>query len=139
VAGVDAVLAAAGLTIDAVMARRGRSRPSVPRPIALSGKIWERLGVADVLVDLLKDLVFEFAVECAVVVAFGSRLEAWMKDCDIPGAAGFDLHHFWRAMARLGERMEEKNEKTLAPLASSMRSRRGCSTSGAIPLPIFPP
>jgi hypothetical protein len=106
-------------------------------PIALSGKICERL-----LVDLLKDLVFEFAVECAVVVAtpgFGSRLGAWMKDCDIPGAAGFDLHHFCRARAWLGERMEEKNEKTLAPLASSMRSRRGCSTSGAIPLPIFPP
>ena len=48
----------------------------------LFGRIWERLGVADVLADLLKARAFEFAVERAVFVAallgclsgIGSRL-----------------------------------------------------------------
>jgi hypothetical protein len=35
----------------------------------LFGKIWERLGIADVLGDLLRDRAFEFAVERAVFVA----------------------------------------------------------------------
>ena len=89
----------------------------------LFGKIWERLGVADVLGDLLKDRAFEFAVERAVFVATPHRIfvsgsdrcGSWMEDYDIPGAAGLDLHHFYRAMAWLGEEMEEKSEDALAP------------------------
>ncbi len=38
-----------------------------------------------------------------------------MQDYDIAGAAGLDLHHFYRAMAWLGEEMEEKAEGALAP------------------------
>ena len=38
-----------------------------------------------------------------------------MEDYDIPGAEGLDLHHFYRAMAWLGEEMEEKSEDALAP------------------------
>jgi hypothetical protein len=85
----------------------------------LFGKIWERLGVADVLGDLLKDRAFEFAVERAVFVATLHRIfvsgsdrdcGSWMEDYDIPGAEGLDLHHFHRAMAWLGEEMEEKSE-----------------------------
>jgi hypothetical protein len=90
----------------------------------LFGKIWERLGVADVLGDLLKDRAFEFAVERAVFVAtlhriFVSGLDrdcaTWMEDYDIPGVQGLDLHHFYRTMAWLGEEMEEKSEGALAP------------------------
>ena len=40
---------------------------------------------------------------------------SWMEDYDIPGAEGLDLHHFYRAMAWLGEEMEEKSEDALAP------------------------
>ena len=90
----------------------------------LFGRIWERLGVADVLADLLKDRAFEFPVERAVFVAALHRLfvsgsdrdcSSWMEDYDIPGAEGLDLHHFYRAMAWLGEEMEEKPEGALAP------------------------
>jgi transposase len=90
----------------------------------LFGKIWERLGVADVLGDLLKDRAFEFAVERAVFVATLHRIfvsgsdrdcGSWMEDYDIPGTEGLDLHHFYRAMAWLGEEMEEKSEDALAP------------------------
>ena len=38
-----------------------------------------------------------------------------MEDYDIPGAEGLDLHHFYRAMAWLGEEVEEKPERALAP------------------------
>ena len=38
-----------------------------------------------------------------------------MEDYDIPDTEGLDLHHFYRAMAWLGEEMEEKSEDALAP------------------------
>jgi hypothetical protein len=90
----------------------------------LFGEIWERLGIAAVLDDLLKDRGFEFPVERAVFVAALHRLfasgsdrdgSAWMKDYDIPGAEGLDLHHFYRAMSWLGEEVEEKPAGALAP------------------------
>jgi hypothetical protein len=90
----------------------------------LFGRIWDRLEIGAVLDDLLKDRAFEFPVERAVFVAALHRLivsgsdrdcSAWMEDDDIPGAEGLDLHHFYRAMAWLGEEVEEKPEKTLAP------------------------
>ena len=90
----------------------------------LFGRIWERLGIADVLGDLLKHRAFEFAVERAVFVGTLHRLfvsgsdrdcSSWMEDYNIPGVDGLDLHHFYRAMAWLGEEMEEKPEGALAP------------------------
>jgi len=90
----------------------------------LFSKIWERLGIADVLGDLLQDRAFEFAVERAVFVATLHRIfvsgsdrdcSSWMEDYDIAGSDGLDLHHFYRAMAWLGEEMEEKSEDALAP------------------------
>src|ERR1035437_10080946 len=90
----------------------------------LFGRIWERLGIADVLGELLKHRAFEFAVERAVFVGTLHRLfvsgsdrdcSSWMEDYDIPGVDGLDLHHFYRAMAWLGEEMGEKAEGALAP------------------------
>ena len=90
----------------------------------LFGRIWERLGVADVLIGLLKERAFEFPVERAVFVAALHRLfvsgsdrdcASWIKDYEIPGAEGLDLHHFYRAMAWLGEELEEKPDGALAP------------------------
>ena len=90
----------------------------------LFGKIWERLGIADVLGDLLRERAFEFAVERAVFVATLHRIfvsgsdrdcSSWMEDYDIAGSDGLELHHFYRAMAWLGEEMEEKSEDALAP------------------------
>ena len=90
----------------------------------LFGRIWERLGIGAVLDDLLKDRAFEFPVERAVFVAALHRLfvsgsdrdcSAWMEDYDIPAAEGLDLHHFYRAMAWLGEEMEERPAGAPAP------------------------
>ena len=90
----------------------------------LFGRIWDRLGIAAVLDELLKPRAFEFAVERAVFVATLHRLfvsgsdrdcSSWMEDYDIPGIEGLDLHHLYRAMAWLGEELEEKPEGALAP------------------------
>ena len=74
----------------------------------------DRLGIAAVLDELLKHRAFEFAVERAVFVATLHRLfvsgsdrdcSSWIEEPDIPGIEGLDLHHFYRAMAWLGEEL----------------------------------
>src|SRR5215470_192125 len=73
----------------------------------LFGRLWERLGIAEVLGQLLTDRGFEFAVERAVFASVLHRLfvsgsdgscEKWMTDYRIAGIDGLQLHHFyWRA------------------------------------------
>src|SRR5262245_62062404 len=83
----------------------------------LFGRLWQELGIEDVLSDLLKERSFEFAVERAIFTATLHRLfvsgsdrdcASWMADYDIPGNEGLALHHFYRAMAWVGEELEEK-------------------------------
>lgn len=90
----------------------------------LFGRLWERLGIADVLADLLRGRGFDFAVERAVFVAVLHRLfvpgsdracEKWMADYAIPGSDGLQLHHFYRAMAWLGEETAPIADGALAP------------------------
>jgi Transposase DDE domain len=90
----------------------------------LFGRLWVRLGIADVLADLLRGRGFDFAVERAVFVAVLHRLfvsgsdracEKWMADYAIPGSDGLQLHHFYRAMAWLGEENGPPADDALAP------------------------
>jgi Transposase DDE domain len=90
----------------------------------LFGRIWERLGIGNVLGELLRDRAFEFAVERAVFVGTLHRLfvsgsdrdcAVWMEDYEITGVEDLELHHFYRAMAWLGEELEEVAQGALAP------------------------
>lgn len=90
----------------------------------LFGRLWDRLAIPEVLADLLDGRGFGFDVERAVFVAVLHRLfvsgsdrscETWMADYAIPGAAELQLHHFYRAMAWLGEESEPAAEGALAP------------------------
>jgi transposase len=90
----------------------------------LFGRLWERLGIAEVLNDLLQDRGFEFAVERAVFASVLHRLfvsgsdrrcEKWMTDYRIAGIDGLQLHHFYRAMAWLGEEIAPAATGSLAP------------------------
>ena len=90
----------------------------------LFGRLWERLGIGEVLGDLLQDRGFEFSVERAVFVAVLHRLfvsgsdracEKWMADYAIPGSDGLQLHHFYRAMAWLGEERGPAENDGMAP------------------------
>jgi len=80
--------------------------------------------LCEVTAELLKARGFEFAVERAVFVSVLHRLfvsgsdracEKWLADYKIPGLEGLQLHHLYRAMAWLGEMIEEKAEGALAP------------------------
>lgn len=90
----------------------------------LFGRLWDRLGIADVVNELLHDRGFEFAVERAVFVSVLHRLfvsgsdrscEKWMADYAIAGTEDLRLHHLYRAMAWLGEEREPAGEGDLAP------------------------
>jgi Transposase DDE domain len=90
----------------------------------LFGRLWERLGIPEVLADLVCGRGFEFAAERAVFTAVLHRLfvsgsdrscETWMADYAIPGAANLQLHHFYRAMAWLGEETGPIADGALAP------------------------
>jgi hypothetical protein len=97
----------------------------------LFGRIWERLGIAEVLNDLLRDRGFEFApglrrgrLERAVFASVLHRLfvsgsdrscEKWLTDYQIAGIDGLQLHHLYRAMVWLGEEIAPTATGSLAP------------------------
>ena len=76
------------------------------------GRLWQEIGCQAVLEELLAGRAFAFPVERAIFTAVLHRImisgsdracEKWQADYTIPGAADLDLHHFYRAMAWLGE------------------------------------
>lgn len=90
----------------------------------LFGRLWGRLGVNAVLTEVLQGRGFGFDVERAVFVATLHRLFVsgsdractdWMQSYSIDGVEDLALHHFYRAMAWLGEEIEEKAEGALVP------------------------
>jgi hypothetical protein len=90
----------------------------------LFGRLWERLGIAEVLGELLADRGFEFAVERAVFASVLHRLfvsgsdrscDKWMADYRIDGVEGLQLHHLYRAMAWLGEEIAPATAYALVP------------------------
>ena len=90
----------------------------------LFGRLWQRLGIGEVLETLLDGRGFEFAVERAVFVSVLHRLfvsgsdracEKWMADYRITGIEDLQLHHLYRAMAWLGEESAPAGAGELAP------------------------
>ena len=78
----------------------------------LFGRLWEQTGCRAVIEALLASRGFEFPVERAVFATVLHRImvsgsdracERWLADYDLPGTGGLALHHFYRAMAWLGE------------------------------------
>jgi hypothetical protein len=95
-------------------------------PPLLFGRLWQDTGIQTVLAKLLAGRAFEFAVERAVYTATLHRLmasgsdracEKWMADYAIPDAADLALHHFYRAMAWLGEELPEAEQAGATPFA----------------------
>ena len=92
----------------------------------LFGRLWEETGCATVVKAHLVGRGFEFDVERALFVAVLHRLMAsgsdracahWMEDYAIPGTDGLALHHFYRAMAWLGEELPEAGQAHATPFA----------------------
>ncbi len=115
--------------LDAGLAEARLSCRRIGGPLVFE-RLWAETGIAAVLVALLAERRFEFAVERAVFVTVLHRLfasgsdracEKWMADYRIEGAEGLQLHHFYRAMAWLGEALGSADEEALGPEVAGAR------------------
>lgn len=89
-------------------------------------RLWSETGLRDVIEGLCRGRKFAFPLERAVFVTVLNRLFAsgsdrfcskWVQDYRIAGSENLDLHHFYRAMAWLGEELPdgEQGGRTLSP------------------------
>ena len=95
-------------------------------PALIAERLWRGLGIGEVLGALLGGRKFEFPVERAVFITVLHRLFApgsdrqahlWMAGHRIEGAGEIDLHHFYRAMAWLGEPLGPDEQDGATPFA----------------------
>jgi transposase len=93
-------------------------------PALIFERLWEELKIDMVLHRLLKHRRFGFDVERAIFLTVLHRLFAsgsdrfcdkWHRDHIINGVAGLSLHHLYRAMAFLGEELEDQRDCTFSP------------------------
>lgn len=81
-------------------------------PDLVFDRLWQEMGMGEVIQGLLDGRRFEFAVERAVYQTVLHRLfesgsdrasQSWKRDIRIPGTDNLELHHLYRAMRWLGE------------------------------------
>ncbi len=103
----------------------GRSDPSAQSkkigPSLIFERLWKELGIKKVIKRLLSERRFEFDVERAIFVTVLHRLfvsgsdrscEKWRRDYLIESVDDLCLHHMYRAMAFLGEQVDDQREAT---------------------------
>lgn len=85
-------------------------------------KLWTTSGIRSVLKNILKGRNFEFDVERVIFTTVLHRLmtsgsdrncDYWRRDYKIAGSEEILLHHFYRAMAFLGEIIDEQKEGSI--------------------------
>ncbi len=90
-------------------------------PVLIFERLWKETGIADAIRSLLRDRKFAFDVERAIFITVLHRLmvsgsdrncELWRRDYLIDGADGLSIHHFYRAMALLGEELVDQRDAT---------------------------
>lgn len=90
-------------------------------PVLVFRRLWEEAGLPAIFKELLTDRKYEFDVELAVFITVLHRLlvsgsdracEKWMTSYRIGGSEALMLHHFYRAMAFLGDPLEDQSGKT---------------------------
>ena len=89
-------------------------------------RLWKELGIRQAIEDLLGDRKFEFPVERAIFTTVLHRLfcsgsdraaEKWKDFYRIAGASELQLHHFYRAMAWLGEELPAGQQGGATPFS----------------------
>ena len=95
-------------------------------PPLVFGRLWKQLGLPAILERLLAGRKFGFAVERAVFLTVLHRLmasgsdraaEVWKHAYEIPGAQDLDLQHLYRAMAWLGEELDQDQQAHATPFS----------------------
>jgi transposase len=131
---LDGLLQSGAKFAEAVMVlsahRRGEA-PSISRscigPALIFGRLWEELHIPQVIERLLAGRRFELPLERILFLTVLHRLFAsgsdracvlnWKERYAIPGTGAVDLHHVYRAMAWLGERLSEDQQAGATPFA----------------------
>lgn len=102
--------------------RQGQIEPvSTKRigPTLVFERLWRELGLPQVLHELLRERKFGFEVERAIFLTVLHRLfspgsdraaEQWRNQYAIDGVESLGLHHLYRAMAWLGEPLDDQGE-----------------------------
>jgi len=84
-------------------------------PALVFDRLWQELGLPEIMDALLRERKFGFAVERAIFLAVLHRLflsgsdrscDKWRRDLLVPGTGQLALHQFYRAMAFLGEPLD---------------------------------
>jgi transposase len=96
-------------------------------PALVFERLWESLGVAQVVQRGLAQRRFEFPVERAVWLTVLHRLFCsgsdrscllhWRRDYSIPRTETLELHQMYRAMAWLGERLPQEEQQEATPFS----------------------
>jgi transposase len=90
-------------------------------PALIFERLWKELGIQKVIGDLLSERRFEFDAERAIFLTVLHRLfvsgsdrscDRWRLDYGIEGVEELSLHHLYRAMAFLGEEIEDQRGAT---------------------------
>jgi len=90
-------------------------------PALIFERLWRELGIKRVIKRLLSGRKFTFDVERAIFLTVLHRLfvsgsdrfcHKWHQDYIIKGVESLSLHHLYRAMAFLGEALEDQKDKT---------------------------
>jgi transposase len=85
-------------------------------PTLIFERLWKELGIQKVIRDLLSERKFDFNAERAIFLTVLHRLfhsgsdrscDKWRQDYVIEGVKELSLHHLYRAMAFLGEEIED--------------------------------
>lgn len=100
-------------------------------PALVFGKLWDQLGLPDILRRLLRDRKFQFPLERAVFITVLHRLfvsgsdraaEVWCRRHRVGEIDHLDLQHFYRTMAWLGEALpDEQQPDEEGPLGPRLR------------------
>ena len=90
-------------------------------PALIFERLWQELGINKVLGHVLDKRFFSFDVERALFLTVLHRLfvsgsdrycDKWRRDLIIEGVDDLSLHHLYRAMAFLGEEVEDQVDAT---------------------------
>jgi len=99
-------------------------------PDLVFGRLWAAMGLPVLLKSLLQERRFAFDVERAIYLTVLHRLfaagsdraaERWREEYQIPGTGGLELHHLYRAMAWLGEPLEQEESIPGSPRCTKDR------------------
>jgi len=90
-------------------------------PVLICERLWKELEIGKIIRRLLAERKFSFNVERAIFLTVLHRLfisgsdrscDRWHRDYLIDGVDDLLLHHLYRAMAFLGEELEDQNDCT---------------------------